>query len=221
VLTVQRRFTWFNDVHCCSLNSITSSSSSQLLLCTNYKRTVRQLSTPTIRYYEWVLSLLCVCLFVIHFVVLFIRLRISQRRNKKGRDILHACWPTIRTGLLPFWWTLARGDSRGGGISSGMTGSGCSWSCIIRNSARGSAGISAGIRNWGQRRCLRPCGGVCVIFRTEEHPLIGEIMSSTLTAAPLNTLPTSYIFLNGCWAGCSHNSVRFYINYFMTSRRPI
>jgi len=26
---------------------------------------------------------------------------------------LHVCSTTIRTGLLPFWWTWARGESRG------------------------------------------------------------------------------------------------------------
>jgi len=41
--------------------------------------------------------------FCLSFVCFFVRLRISQQRKKLGRQILHACWPTIRTGLLPFW----------------------------------------------------------------------------------------------------------------------
>ena len=41
---------------------------------------------------------------------------------------MHACWPTIRTGLLPFGEHWLAGSHGGGGIISVMTGSGGSWS---------------------------------------------------------------------------------------------
>ena len=37
------------------------------------------------------------------FCFFCIRLQISQRGKSQGREILHACWPTTRTSLFPFW----------------------------------------------------------------------------------------------------------------------
>jgi len=31
-----------------------------------------------------------------------------------GREISHACWPTIRTGLLPFWRSKVKGQGHQG-----------------------------------------------------------------------------------------------------------
>jgi len=47
---------------------------------------------------------MCLASLLTHlFVILFffVRLRISQQRKKLGREILHACFPTIRTSLFP------------------------------------------------------------------------------------------------------------------------
>jgi len=53
-----------------------------------------------------------VCNFLKFF--LFVRLRISQRRKSYGREILHACWPIIRTGLLPFCGSKVKGQCHQG-----------------------------------------------------------------------------------------------------------
>jgi len=37
--------------------------------------------------------------------------------EKDGSEILHACWPTIRTGLLPFGELWLAGSHGSGGIS--------------------------------------------------------------------------------------------------------
>jgi len=66
------------------------------------------------------LTHLFVCLFLCLFVSFFLCLFVSLygygflSGGKIGRKILHACWPTIQTGLLPFWRTLASAESRGG-----------------------------------------------------------------------------------------------------------
>jgi len=67
---------------------------------------------------------------------------------------LHACWPTIRTGVLPFGGHWLAESHGGGGITSGMNGCG----------GRTASVHGMGTGNWGQRRCLRPYGGVCVLF---------------------------------------------------------
>jgi len=122
-----------------------------------------------------IFSLLCVCLF-------FVRLRISQRRKKIGREILHACSTTTRTGLLPFGKLWLAG-SHGGGITSGMCsatnwmqvaagmytptntftlGPGAAAATFDGDSELGALARS-GFRSWGRRRCLRPCGAICVL----------------------------------------------------------
>jgi len=74
---------------------------------------------------------------------------------------LHACWPSIRTGLLPFgedWLAVSHG---GGGISSGMT---VSAAAAWHGPAQQVFGIGhhgMGSWNWGRRPCW-PYGGVCV-----------------------------------------------------------
>jgi len=53
----------------------------------------------------WGYLVYCVCF-------LFVRLRISQRRKKIAAWNFASCSTTILNELLPFWWTLARVESR-------------------------------------------------------------------------------------------------------------
>jgi len=78
-------------------------------------------------------SLLCVCLLFCFWTVT----EFLKTAEKDKGIILHACWTTIRTGLLPVW--LA--GSHGGGITSGMSYR--NWAACCVPWALG------GIRNWG------------------------------------------------------------------------
>jgi len=82
------------------------------------------------------------CVFVC--LSFFVRLRISQRRKKIGREILHACWPPIRTGVLPFGELWLAG-SHGGGITSGMS----HFSLACSGSTRKSAAVAVRIGGGG------------------------------------------------------------------------
>jgi len=55
-----------------------------------------------------ILSLLC----VIYFFCLY-GYRFLSGGKRQGGEILHACSTTIRTGLLPFWWSRSRSRSPG------------------------------------------------------------------------------------------------------------
>jgi len=75
----------------------------QFAQCTlTYGSTDRQIYYPTIRgIIVWgILSLLCVILFVCHFVCFFVRYGFLSNGKSQRREILHVRWPTIRTGLL-------------------------------------------------------------------------------------------------------------------------
>jgi len=93
------------------------------------------LGSPGQRAVKWLLLLFfCFCLFV--------WLRISQRRKMLGREILHAYWPTIQTGLFPFWWILARGESWRQRITSRMNAQLPIWNNIRMTIALSSKQIS-------------------------------------------------------------------------------
>jgi len=98
------------------------------------------------------------CVFAIfrHFVILFVFLYgygFLSGGKGQGREILHAYWPSIRTGLLPFGEHWLAGSHGGGGTTSGVNGSGGTTASVH----------GMGIGNWGRRRCLRPYGGICVL----------------------------------------------------------
>jgi len=65
--------------------------------------------------------------------------------------------PQIRTGLLLFWWTLTRGESRRWPYFQDE---------LYRNHSRavgiGRRGL-VGIWNWGRRHSIRLYGGICVL----------------------------------------------------------
>ena len=105
---------------------------------------------PTIRYYGGILSLLCV-IFLYGYGYEFL-----SGGKRQRREILHACWPTIRTGLLPLVNFGSRGV-KGAALLSAM---------YVATDAILRYGWTAG--RWGSRNCgwrcyLRPYGGICVL----------------------------------------------------------
>jgi len=72
---------------------------------------------PTIRLYE---GYLVYCVFVCFFVCFLHGYGFLSGGKSYGREILHACWPTIRTGLFPLGEDWFAGSHEGDGITSGM-----------------------------------------------------------------------------------------------------
>jgi len=95
--------------------------------------------------------------FSLLYYYLFVWLRISQWRKRIGAWKFASCSTTIRTGVLPFWWTLARVESR--------------WRHYFRDelyrNRSGAVGIGrcglVGIWNWGWQHNIRPYGGIFVL----------------------------------------------------------
>jgi len=97
-----------------------------------------------------------------------------------GREILHACWPSIRTGLLPFGgqWSKVKVARDKNALSAAKPHPACvRMVCALQTVAaaapaderiswRARGDIGGGVHRGselGQRRRLRPYGGACVM----------------------------------------------------------
>jgi len=94
-----------------------------------------------------VFSLLCLFLYGYGFL---------SDGKRQGRETLHACSTTIWTGFLPFWWTLARVESRRRHYFQDVR-------IDALAPCGGSRRGSVGSRNWGWQRRVRPYGRICVL----------------------------------------------------------
>ena len=83
--------------------------------------------------------------------------------KRQVREILHACWPTIRTGLSPL---VNFGSRRVTGVAALLPELPTELDAVAELSPDNTGGDSElsavarwDIRNWVRRRCMRPYGG--------------------------------------------------------------